>query len=95
MSSESTLVLSITISRMTAKKQKLFDFFSNPVAIENINDVYVEENMETDVFGEEFAVTVFTYYTFVFHQAMHQRVPQFWPIQPPRRPADIGHARVV
>jgi len=67
MLSESTLVLSITISRMTAKKQKLFDFFSNPVDVENFTDVYEDEKIETDVLGEEFAVTVCTS-TFVFHK---------------------------
>jgi len=82
MSSESTLLLSITISRMTAKKQKLFDFFSNPVPIKNFDDVYVEENIETDVFGEEFAVNVCTS-TFAFHKQCTNVCHNFWPIQGP------------
>jgi len=77
---------------MAAKKQKLFDFFSNPVPIKNFDDVYVEENIETDVFGEEFAVTVCTS-TFAFHKQCTNVCHNFGQSSLPDAPADIGHAR--
>ena len=51
---------------MTDKKT-FWLFFSNPLPKEVITDDYVGEHMETDVFGEEFAVTVCTS-TFLFHK---------------------------
>ena len=52
---------------MTLKNKNCLTFFSNPVDVENFTDVYEDEKIETDVLGEEFAVTVCTS-TFVFHK---------------------------